>query len=136
MPIKLPILLAVLSFATSLQAQNAKPPVDTFYVADRFFADKTTTGAVIVAKFQTAKQRADLLRFETTVDSAADRVWRFDDILISLDLDGNGWVAIWRVAGPKPVVEKHLARVRELARGRSVIYDYEIRPAVVRCACD
>ena len=57
------------------------------------------------------------------------------DILVTLDLDGNGFVAVWKIAGARRVVDAHLKHVRELAADRRVIYDFDIRRAIVRCAC-
>jgi len=127
-----------MSFVASatLGAQARELPPDTLRVSDRFFADSATTGAVIVAKFQTSLQRADFLRLEIPIDSTARRRWLFQDILVSIDLNGNGWVASWRIAGPRRVIDAYLARVVALAKDRSVIYDYGIRRAVVTCNCD
>jgi len=120
----------------ALGAQTLELPTDTLRVSDRFFADSTTTGAVILAKFQTSLQRADFLRLEIPVDSIARRRFLFQDILVSIDLNGNGWVASWRIAGPRRIIDAYLARVIALAKDHSVIYDYGIWRAVVLCNCD
>jgi hypothetical protein len=129
--------LLALSLATAapVAAQASPTRRDTVFVSDRFFADSTTTGARIVAKFESAEARAALLGLQGVVTTANGRQWVLGDILVHLDLVGNGYVATWSVAGPRSVVEAHLARVRELTRDRKPIYDHGIYTLVVRCAC-
>jgi hypothetical protein len=135
---RFPLLVAALALTAfaGVSAQSNRLPRATIGVSDRFFADSTTTGAIILAKFRTQSQRADLLRLETFVDSTKRHAWSFQDILVTLSLSGNGVVAYWKIAGPRRVIDAYLARVRKLAADPSVIYDYEIRPAIVRCECD
>jgi hypothetical protein len=130
------LLVAATCIATSLPAQVPNPAPDTIWVSDRFFFDSTTTGARILAKFRTADARTSLLALDGPVTTIDGRRWTIGDILVRLDLNGNGFVAMWTVAGPRRVVETHLARVRELAENRRIIYDHDIRLMLVRCACD
>ena len=132
-PIALCLCLVV---ASAVDAQRPMLPSDTLRVSAKYFSDTSTIGAVITAKFRTSPQRAAVFRLDAPIDSTGGRVWLLEDVLVSLDIDGGGFIAIWRVAGPRRVIEAHLARVLELAKDRSVIYDYDIRRAIVRCACD
>jgi hypothetical protein len=118
-----------------MQAQPAPRLKDTILVSDRFLGDTSVTGAIITAKFGAPEHRADLLRIDGLVRTGGGRSWLLSDILVTLDFNGNGFVAIWKVAGPRGVVEAHLDRVREMSKDRGMIYDFEIRRAAVRCAC-
>ena len=129
------IALALTAVACA-RAQAPAPRGDTIHVADRYFADTTTTGAEILAKFRTSPQRAEMLRLDAPIDSADGRRWLLEDILVSIDISANGYVATWRIAGPRRIVERYLDRVVALAKDRSVIYDHGIRRLVVKCACD
>jgi len=113
-------LVAVTCIAASLPAQVPIASQDTISVSDRFFVDSTTTGARILAKFRTAEARASMLALDGLVTTIEGRRWMIGDILVQLDLNGNGFVAVWTVAGPRRVIETHLARVRESARKRRV----------------
>lgn len=130
------LIVALLLLAPTVGAQA--PPVsgDTIFVADRYFTDSTTIGAAIVAKFWTREARAALLSLDATVTILGTRTWRVDDVLVTLGIDGNGVTASWYVAGPRSVVEAHIARVEALARDRDTIYGHAVRRLVVRCACD
>ena len=64
------------------------------------------------------------------------RKWILSDILVNADFNGNGFVAIWRIAGPAAVIDRHLAQIREMTKDRNLIYDHGIRRLLVKCACD
>jgi len=55
---------------------------------------------------------------------------------VALSVNGNGFVAVWTVAGPKDVIEAYLAEFRSIVRTKHPIYDFGIRSLIVRCACD
>ena len=129
-------MLVVCGIAASLPAQAPQAALDTIAVSTRFIADSTTIGARIVAKFRTSEARISVLALDGVVATIEGRSWTVEDILVQLDLNGNGFVAIWTVAGPRRVIDAHLAHVLELARDRRVIYDHEIHLMPVRCACD
>ena len=48
--------------------------------------------------------------------------WKLRDILLSVDFNGSGYVAIWRVSGPKPLLMKYLENLRRGSEDKSVFY--------------
>jgi len=130
------IMVAAVPSDVAREQRRSRIPVDTLHVSDRFFSDSTTTGVIILMKFNTAAQRAGMLRLDAVVDTAARRPWLLSDLLVSMDLNGNGYVATVRLAGPRAVIDRYVARIEAIANDRSVIYDFGVRRAVVRCSCD
>ena len=127
-------LMSLLPLNASAQGQ---PRVgDTLFVADRFINGPGTVGARMVAKFTTAAMRANEFRLDAEVAVYKNRKWLLDDILVSVDFNANGSVATWTVAGPKSVIDAHVAHLRELALDRSKVYDHGIRFMFVKCNCD
>jgi hypothetical protein len=108
---------------------------DTIFVSDRYLT-AATTGAEIIAKFDSVAARTSMLRLDAPVATINGKAWVLGDILVSVDLNGNGYVARWTIAGPRPVVDEYLARFRTVTRQRSPIYDSGIHALIVRCACD
>jgi len=108
---------------------------DTIFVSDRYLS-AATTGAEIIAKFESAAARTSMLRLDSPVATVNGKEWTLGDILVSLDLNGNGYVAHWVIAGPRSVVDAYLSRFRNITSKRSPIYDSGVHALVVRCACD
>jgi len=77
-----------------------------------------------------------MLRLDAPVATINGRLWVLGDILVALSVNGNGFVAVWTVAGPKDVIEAYLAEFRSIVRTKHPIYDFGIRSLIVRCACD
>ena len=128
------VLVLCILGAGELQAQTAAPR-DTIYVADRFLR-APVQGARIVAKFGNAATRAETIRLDAVVTKVDKKDWLLGDILVNADFDGNGFIAVWTVAGPKEVIDAHINAIRALSKDRSKIYDHGIIPVVVKCACD
>jgi hypothetical protein len=126
--------ILLLGAVDSANAQTTRRG-DTIFVSDRYLT-AGATGAELIAKFDTAAARTSMLRLDAPVATINGRAWVLGDILVSLDLNGNGYVARWMVAGPRNVVEEYLARFRTITRQRSPIYDSGIHALIVRCACD
>jgi hypothetical protein len=80
--------------------------------------------------------RALTLRLDAEIGKFDGRVWILSDILVSTDFNGNGYIAIWRVAGPTQVIDRHLAQIVAMTKNRDMIYDHGIRRLFVKCACD
>lgn len=124
---------------TSLVTTSAAAQVrgDTLFVSDRYLVTPAV-GAEITAKFEddSSAARTAMLRLDAPVATIDGRRWVLEDLLVTLSVNGNGSVAIWTVAGPKPVVEAYLAALRARFRSRHPIYDFGVRALVVRCACD
>ena len=128
------VLLVIIAPVGHAQSWRDRP--ETLFVADRFISDTTTMGARITAKFDSVSALARELDLTASVATYAGRTWRLRDILVITDFNGNGYVATWMVAGPRDVIEAHLARITTLTRDRRPIYDYGIKRLAVRCACD
>ena len=130
------LLVACLAFGVAGQVEGQSgAPRDTIYVADRFLGE-STIGAVVVAKFDNPKIRAETLRLDAPVLTVNGREWVLGYVLVKADFDGNGYIAIWTIAGPKAVVDAHTAAILAMTKDRTKIYDHGIRRVVVRCACD
>ena len=108
---------------------------DTLFVSDRYIG-KEVAGAEITAKFDASDARTTMLRLDAPVATINGRRWVLGDILVALSVNGNGFVAVWTVAGRKDVIEAYLAEFRSIVRTRHPIYDFGIRSLIVRCACD
>lgn len=108
---------------------------DTLFVSDRYLG-RPVAGAEITAKFDSATARTAAMRLDAPIATIDGRRWVLGDILVTLNVNGNGYVAVWTVAGPRDVIAVYLANVRESARTHHPIYDLGIRPLLVRCACD
>jgi hypothetical protein len=108
---------------------------DTLFVSDRYLG-KEVAGAEITAKFDSPDARTAMLRLDALVATIKGRRWVLGDILVTLSVNGNGFVAVWTVAGPKDVIEAYVADFRAIVRDRHPIYDFGIRSLIVRCACD
>jgi hypothetical protein len=128
--------ILVLACGAALPAQSYATRTDTVHVADRYLFDTTTMGAEVIAKFGSAAVLMRELALDLHVAEYGKRRWTLRDILVTIDFNGNGDVARWTVAGPRSVVDAHLAHIRELALNRSYIYDHGIRRRIVLCACD
>jgi hypothetical protein len=128
-------IFALLSLPSSALGQRSFAR-DTLFVSDRFLTSRSTAGAEIIANFGTAEARAATIRLDAPVATLDGRTWILSDILITADFNGNGYVATWKVAGPTPVIERHIAQIREMTKARDLIYDHGIRKLFVKCACD
>ena len=62
--------------------------------------------------------------------------WKLRDILLSVDFNGSGYVAIWRVSGPKPLLMKYLESLRRASEGKSVFYTFSYKFIDVRASSD
>ena len=130
---KVIVLLAVV-LAPALEAQVHRRG-DTIFVADRFLGDSAVAYSLF-AKFHTASARAGELRLDMPLPEPSPRVQTLGDVVVNISLDGNGFVAVWIVAGPRQVVDPYIARMRLRMADRAVIYDSSVLKLVVRCACD
>ena len=62
--------------------------------------------------------------------------WKLRDILLSVDFNGSGYVAIWRVSGPKPLLMKYLESLRRGSEDKSVFYTFSYKFIDVRANAD
>lgn len=132
-----PFLLSILLTCVGVQIGSAQARRgDTLFVSDNYLVDSTTAGIELVAKFDSATARTAMLRLDAPVVTIGGKRWVLGDILVTLDINGRGYVAIWTVAGPAKVIDAYVADFRALVRNRHPIYDFGIRKMVVRCACD
>lgn len=131
------LLFAALLTSLVTASANAQARGDTLFVSDRYLANPAV-GAEITAKFESdsSAARTAMLRLDAPVATIDGRRWVLGDLLVTLSVNGNGYVALWTVAGPKNVIEAYLAGLRALSRKRHPIYDFGVRSLIVRCACD
>ena len=64
------------------------------------------------------------------------RGWTLRDILLSVNFNASGYVAIWRVSGPKPLLMKYLESLRRASEGKSVFYTFSYKFIDVRASSD
>ena len=62
--------------------------------------------------------------------------WKLRDILLSVDFNGSGSVAIWRVSGPKPLLMKYLESLRRGSEDKSVFFTFSYKFIDVRANAD
>ena len=98
--------VAALSLASD-ELETMMPEV----VADEYYwaGPEGNVGLAITGKFTSLEAMAQILdltakvgRFRDRTSSFKTKDWVLRDVLISVNLNANGFVATWRVCGPKP----------------------------------
>ncbi|HKQ80105.1 MAG TPA: hypothetical protein VJ810_40810 [Blastocatellia bacterium] len=106
---------------------------DPVHIADRYFYARPegNLGIEIAGKFQSEEiLKATLdLSAEIGVHKAKkypfdETMWTLRDILVSVDFNANGSVAVWRVSGPKPLLLNYLERLKNQYEDKSLFYDF------------
>lgn len=132
-----PRMFSILSICLVARVGSAQTQrSDTLFVSSNYIVDTATAGVELIATFDSAAARTAMLRLDAPVATLGGKRWVLGDILVSLDINGAGYVAKWTVAGPAGVIGAYVAAFRALVRSRHPIYDYGVRKLVVRCACD
>ncbi len=81
------------------------------------------------AKFSTQEGMLKYINLTQPITGSDGKTLKLADILVELDLNGNGDVASWLVSGPAPTVSTYKALMDAAARDEDVIYDYSVTPA-------
>ena len=105
-------------------------------VADRFaFGGTDVIAAAITGKFNSPDLLAETLDLRSVVGNNGSKPVRLRDILHSIDLNGNGSVAAWKVVGPKPIVEHYVEELQTGFRTKKLFYDFgvELSSATICC---
>ena len=141
---RIPLLLIVpfcaLCICADLTAQTKlldKPPDWAQNVADRFsFGSSDVIAAEIFGNFNSAELLLETLNFRSVVTTYRERRITLRDILYSVDLNGTGNVAIWRVIGPRAVIRDYVRGLESGYISKKLFYDFEVSvsPATICCA--
>jgi hypothetical protein len=129
------LLIAFLFCSLTFHAQQTKTPENTrsVIIADQYYwaGPEGNLGIEIVGKFQSEEQLFDTLNLQKMIGTFKAKKhpfnstnWRLRDILVALDLNGNGNVAKWRVSGPKPLLMDYLEGLKQRYEDKSVFYDF------------
>ncbi len=114
-------------------------------VADAYYwaGPEGNLGIEIVGKFQSEMQlrktfdlSSEIGLFKSKKYPFQTTTWTLRDILISVDFNGNGSVAIWRVSGPKPLLTNYLESLRRRFEDKSVFYDFGYKLVAFRPSAD
>lgn len=107
---------------------------DTTVVADHKYwgGDEGNAARRLFAKFDDGTKMGDVLNLNQPIMDFSGLRWVLGDIVICIDLNGNGHAALWDVSGPKPVIETYLAWMNDLSQNSaSGIYDYGTE--IIKC---
>jgi len=69
---------------------------------------------------------AETLSLSKEVGTFNGRKWKLSDILVSADFNANGYVADWKVSGPKPLLLDYLEQLKagDDEQGGHLFYDF------------
>jgi hypothetical protein len=88
----------------------------------------------ISGKFQSEEAMTETLNLTARIGRFSDRVWpheerdwRLKDVLLSMDLNGNGNVASWIVAGPTPLITDYVDTLAARLADRTIFYDFNVQ---------
>ena len=111
MEMKLKVLLvSALIFSSTLAGLSVRHcAADPLAVADRLYysGQEGNMGLELSVKFNSIDSLASHVNLYTPIGSFHGRVWTLYDVLVDLDTNGNGYVANWRISGPKPLLEEY-----------------------------
>ena len=139
-PLLLLVPFCVLCISADLSAQTKlldKPPDWAQNVADRFgFGSSDVITAEIVGNFNSAELLLETLNLRSAVTTYGERRITLRDILHSVDLNGQGDVAIWRVIGPRVVIRDYVRGLESGYKSKKLFYDFgvSLSPATICCA--
>lgn len=109
------------------ESKNFVPISDRYYWA----GSEGNLGIEIIGKFESEAALLATMSLTTEVGLFKGRQepfntkrWTLRDILVSVNFDGNGCVATWRVSGPKPLVLSYLEDIKNKMKDESVFYDF------------
>jgi hypothetical protein len=130
------VLVAIVFLALfTSKAQQSRTPNNEIVltVADQYFwtGPEGNLGIEFIGKFQSEEKLTDILNLLKEVGTFKAKKypfnptrWNLRDILISVDLNGGGSVAIWRVSGAKPLLLRYLEDLKKGYEDRTVFYDF------------
>jgi hypothetical protein len=127
--------LVTLVLLLSLGNATEKPSQHVL-VADPYYwsGPEGNLGIEISGKFQSEDGLTEVLSLSNMIGLFKDkkypfkeRGWRLRDILISVDFNGGGSIATWRVSGPEPLLLDYLDHLRTGYEDRTVFYDFSYR---------
>ena len=114
-------------------------------ISDQYYwsAPEGNLGIEVDGKFESEAALITTLALSTEIGVFKDRhypfnvrKWTLRDILVSVDFNGGGSVAKWRVSGPKPLLLSYLDGLRKKNEDRSVFYDLGYRFVIFKPSND
>lgn len=112
---------------------QAAAPQERLFLADKFIwsGEGGVRAVRIFGKFNSRELMVENLALDHEVgrlsdlrNSSALRVWTLGDILVSMELNANGFVGSWTVAGPRPLIDAYAARLTKANETRTIFYDF------------
>lgn len=112
--------------APGVGVSASEPAEEAFVLADRYVyvGDEGGEGVELVAKFKTREALIAHFDLKREIGALGGKPWALRDVLIDLDLNANGEVASWTVAGPKPLIDAYV----EATKASPDIYDFSEDP--------
>lgn len=103
-------------------------------VADQYYwtGSEGNIGLAITGKFVSLEKMIETTMLTKSIGTHRGRQhelkeWHLHDILISIDFNGNGYVATWEICGPQPLLMSYLESLQATHEDRSVFYDFGYR---------
>jgi len=127
---KIAILIVLMLFSFSVVFAHEVDNVewrDPVLVADQLYYwedDAQNLGVAITGKFNSRKKMAETLDLLQIVGLFQGRAWALADILVTVDLNGNGDVASWEISGPKPLLMSYVKALKVKHEDGSLFYDF------------
>jgi hypothetical protein len=135
----------VLGAVMFLFASLAVAAQERLYLADKYiWGPPDGVRAVrISGKFNSRELMVAKLKLDLVVGTVPDarsptreRVLTLGDILVSMDLNANGYVGSWTIAGPRSVVTAYVSSLSRTNDDRSVFYDFGVTDLVPSFSTD
>jgi hypothetical protein len=129
--------LLLVSLAAYAQESSSSKLGDPVLIADAYFwtGPEGNLGVEITGKFQSEEKLKNTLnldgkvgRFKSKKFPFDDRNWVLRDVLVTVDLNAQGPVAIWRVCGPKPLIASYLEGLKKRHEDKSLFSDFGYKP--------
>jgi len=128
--------LFLLSLQLCVIAQEPEKNTEPVLVADAYYwaRPEGNLGLEIAGKFQSDEMLKATLDLSVEIGNYKakkypfdEKIWVLRDILVSVDFNGNGSVAHWRVSGPKPLLHRYLEMLKNQYEDKSLFYDFGYR---------
>lgn len=129
--------ILLLSICAAYAQELTRPAVKEFVeISDNYYWTGTegNLGIEIDGKFESEAALMTTLTLSTEIGLFKDRhypfnekKWTLRDILVSVDFNGGGSAAKWRVSGPKPLLLSYLDSLKRKSEDKTFFYDFGYR---------
>jgi len=129
--------ILLVSVCAAYAQQAGRREVKEFVpISDKYYytGAEGNLGIEIDGKFKSESALITTLALATEIGLFKDRhypfevrKWTLRDILVSVDFNGGGSVAKWKVSGPKPLLLSYLDGLTKKSADKSIFYDFGYR---------